>query len=321
MTTDYCNPSSQQPSRFDLDFVIDGVRHHYGFEASDTKFVSEGLYTFPRSHSRTLFERTGDEFRFGRELRGQNSSIARLTRTNSLYLSAAAQNGHEQLSRIFEYFRSIRSVRDINVPGTMASRQLAEDGPDGRVINFLGEVGTGVVGYRRNETEIPEETRTFLWKLTEVLRTAVDEPDNFELDEDGKHVTIELAHQDRGGKQVYLELDRESAGTRRLLILLDFAFRELDEGVLLLVDELDASLHTHACEAVLRLFCSPRSNPKGAQLLATTHNTNLMNSSALRRDQLWFTQKDAYGATKLYPLIDIRTRKSDNLEKGYLQGR
>ena len=79
LTTDYCNPSSQQPSRFDLDFVIDGVRHHYGFEASDTKFVSEGLYTFPRSHSRTLFERTGDEFRFGRELRGQNSSIARLT--------------------------------------------------------------------------------------------------------------------------------------------------------------------------------------------------------------------------------------------------
>ncbi len=118
-----------------------------------------------------------------------------------------------------------------------------------------------------------------------------------------------------------LELDRESAGTRRLLILLDFAFRELDEGVPLLVDELDASLHTHACEAVLRLFCSPRSNPKGAQLLATTHNTNLMSLSALRRDQLWFTQKDAYGATKLYPLTDIRTRKSDNLEKGYLQGR
>ena len=98
-------------------------------------------------------------------------------------------------------------------------------------------------------------------------------------------------------------------------------FRALDEGTLLVIDESDASLHTQACEAVLALFSSATTNPKGAQLIATTHDTNLLRSPLLRRDQIWFTEKDAEGATHLYPLTDIRTRKGDNLEKGYLQGR
>ena len=71
----------------------------------------------------------------------------------------------------------------------------------------------------------------------------------------------------------------------------------------------------------LLLFCSPETNPKGAQLVATVHDTNLMGWSGLRRDQIWFTEKDEDGATLLFPLTDIRTRRSDNLEKGYLQGR
>ena len=103
--------------------------------------------------------------------------------------------------------------------------------------------------------------------------------------------------------------------------MLGFVFRALDQGVPICVDELDASLHTHASEAVLELFCSSDTNPKGAQLIATTHDTNLMKSSALRRDQLWFVDKDAGGATQLYPLSDIRTRRGDDFEKGYLQGR
>jgi AAA15 family ATPase/GTPase len=132
---------------------------------------------------------------------------------------------------------------------------------------------------------------------------------------------IQLAHKGRDGSVVFLDLDSESAGTRRLLMLLGGVFSALDQGAPLLVDELDASLHTQACEAVLRLFCSPETNPLGAQIIATTHDTNLLRSPVLRRDQIWFTEKDAEGATHLYPLTDIRTRKGDNFEKGYLQGR
>ena len=132
---------------------------------------------------------------------------------------------------------------------------------------------------------------------------------------------FELAHKGRNGETVYFQLDWESAGTRWLLILLGLVFRALDNRAPIIVDDLDASLHTQAAEAVLGLFSSPKTNPKGAQIVATTHNTNLMDSSILRRDQIWFTEKDDSGATRLYPLTDIRTRKGDNIERGYLQDR
>ena len=309
-----------EPSRFEIDFVVDGVRHHYGFEASDDAFVSEWLYDFPRSHRRTLFEREGGEFRFGRGLKGRNAVIAALTRSNSLYLSAAAQNGHERLSRVFGYFRSIRSVHAVAVRGTAVSMKLAEEELDRRTIDFLERIGTGVVGYRRDETETPEEIKALNRDIAAVIRKRLKESAPFEPTID-KQVAIELAHRSRGGVPVHFDLDSESAGTRRLLFVLGPAFRALDEGTPLIVDELDASLHTQAAEAVLRLFCSPETNPKGAQLVATTHDTNLMRSPVLRRDQLWFTEKDADGATRLYPLTDIRTRKGDDIGKGYLQGR
>jgi AAA15 family ATPase/GTPase len=106
-----------------------------------------------------------------------------------------------------------------------------------------------------------------------------------------------------------------------LLALLNHVFQALDTGSVLVVDEPDESLHTKACEAILTLFSTPDTNPKGAQLIATTHDTNLLGSPLLRRDQVWFTEKDPEGATHLYPLTDIRTRRGDNIEKGCLQGR
>ena len=312
---------SGEPSRFELDFVMDGVRHHYGFEASDAAFDSEWLYDFPASYRRMLFERDDDGFRFGRGLKGRNNVIADLTRPNSLYLSAAAQNGHERLSRVFRYFRSIHGVHAVAIPGEIVSMQLAEKEPDRRVIDFLGRIGTGVVGYRRDEKEYPEDIKDMKRDIATAIRKRLKDPSLLDPPIEGKDIAIELAHLDRTGEKIYLELDLESAGTRRLLVVLGFAFHALDEGGPLFVDELDASLHTQAAEAVLQLFCSPDTNPKGAQLVATTHDTNLMRSSSLRRDQLWFAEKDPGGATQLYPLTDIRTRKGDDIERGYLQGR
>ena len=310
--------SSQKPSRFDIDFVVDGVRHHYGFKASSKAFESEWLYAFPKSQRRTLFEREGDTFNFGRGLKGQNNDIAGLTRPNSLYVSAAAQNNHEQLSRIFGFFRSMLGVRGVAVDSEMASDQLTNQGMDSRVIDFLQKMNTGVVDYRRKETEFSEEVRAASQEIFAAVKRLSGD---VEMDLGDKLVTIELAHHGRDGEPVYLELDRESAGTRRLLVVLVLAYKALDHGRPFCVDEFDASLHTQASAAVLKLFCSPETNPKGAQLIATTHNTNLLKPSVLRRDQVWFTEKDSEGATRLYPLTDFLTRKSDNFERGYLQGR
>lgn len=311
--------SSRRPSRFEIDFVLDGVRHHYGFEANDSEFLSEWLYAFPKSHRRSLFVRDGDDYRFGRDLKGQNTVIASLTRPNSLFVSAAAQNRHEQLSAVFGYFLSFHGFMGVGVAGPEASAWLVNENVDSRVIDFLGKIDTGICDYRRRERELPEEMRTFQQELFELVRKRSSAP--IECDAEGKQVTVELGHRSREGEPVYLDLNLESAGTRRLLLVLSLVYRALDEGTPLAIDELDASLHTLAGAEVLKLFCSPETNPKGAQLIATTHDTNLMDASVLRRDQLWFTAKDADGATHLYPLTDIRTRGSDNFERGYLQGR
>ena len=338
--------SSEEPSRFEIDFVLENTRYHYGFEASDTAFESEWLYSFPKSYQRILFERDGDEFHFGRTLKGQNGVIAEMTRPNSLYLSTAAQHRHERISKIYGYFQSIHVDRNIAIPGFAASAQLVRDEPDRRVrrvIGFLEKMDMGIVGYRRKKGRIPEGNADIIRETIEAIRRHSGDRTAFEK-VISKSAAFELAHRGQDGEAIYLELDRESAGTRRLLIILGLSYRALGEGAVLVIDELDASLHTRACEGVLKLFCSPETNPKGAQIVATTHDTNLMNAPLLRRDQVWLTEKDdvdatlmnapllrrdqvwltekdGVGATRLYPLTDIRTRKGDNIEKGYLQGR
>jgi AAA15 family ATPase/GTPase len=311
---------ASEPSTFELDFVVGGVRHHYGFEASDTEFLAEWLYAFPKAKRQMLFEREHQEFKFGRALEGRNRIISELTRPNSLFVSAAAQNDHKKLLEISSYFRSLRVYSGIAVGGE-ASVRLADAKVDARVIDFLGKIGTGVTGYRRTPFEIPEKLERDLREVVTILKKISNQPVEVNGIPVGKHVVLELAHRRRDGSDVFFELDRESAGTRRLLVLLGRVFAALDEGSPLVIDELDASLHTQACEAVLALFSSPRTNPKGAQLIATTHDTNLLSSPLLRRDQIWFTEKDPEGATHLYPLTDIRSRKGDNIERGYLQGR
>ena len=301
---------AQIPSKYEAEFLMDEVLYIYGFTATDKQFTSEWLHSFPNSRRRVLLHRSMQEFRFSRELKGRNASIAKLTRPNSLFLSAAAQNGHEILGRVFNFFSNFRSISEIPENSLMLKSQHAGNSPDNRVIDFLSQFDTGIVGYRMVG---PEESTNI---TSEILPS-------FKLDMETVEVLrkVELAHRGVDGNRVFFEGDRESAGTRRLFMVLRFVFQALDYGTLLLIDELDSSLHPHACEAVLNLFCSHSSNPHDAQLLATVHNTSLMSSPIVRRDQLWFVEKDRQGATKLYSMADFKTRKGDDFELGYLQGR
>jgi hypothetical protein len=305
------------PSHYEIDFIADNVRYHYGFEATNDAFTAEWLFTYPNDRRQALFERDAMQFRFGRNLKGRNQVISELTRPNSLFLSAAAQNGHEELTKISRYFQNM--VVDESSHHEL-TEYLAERSFGNRIIRFLRAAGTGVIDYRLKDVDLSagshHVTTNFDSLMSKYLNTPFHRIRSLE-----QRVDVQLTHQGARDEPVYFELSQESEGTQRLLGLLAPAFRALDIGALMVVDELDASLHTHACELLIALFSSPKTNPKGAQLLATTHDTNLLRSSHLRRDQVWLTEKDSEGATHLYPLTDFRTRKSDNLERGYLQGR
>ena len=310
----------EEPTTLEIEFITDGVRFQYGFEATNRAFVGEWLYWFPHRNWQMLFERTNEKaIRFGRNLKGQNKIISELMRPNSLFLSAAAQNSHEQLSKIHSYVVSMTFEATGSDPRAHDLHTKTEE-YDRRIIDFLAEVGTGVVGYRTKKPT-PDEKQQALMKdvLATISRHLPPERvETFALDDD---YVLELAHSAKKNKRVFFSVDRESAGTRRLLVILSSVFSALDAGTVVFIDELDASLHTQICEGIVALFSSRRSNPRGAQLIATTHDTNLMRSRHLRRDQLWFTEKDPSGATHLFPLSDIRTRKTDDIEKGYLEGR
>lgn len=311
--------ASNVPSHFDIHFVEDGVRYNYGFEVNNDAFTKEWLYSYPKGRRVTLLTREGENITPGPSLRGQNKTIAGLTRSNSLFLSAAAQNDHEQLLGVSSFFKSITIASTISESARLLAYEVTPN-IDGRVIDFLSSAGTGVVGYEFDVTDASERAREISKDLSVVIKKY--RPD-FTADEEflSKERKFKLKHRTSGGKEIAFDLGWESAGTRRLVILLSKIYAALDAGTLLVIDEFTASLHTQACEALLSLFSNPETNPNGAQLIATTHDTNLLNSQFLRRDQVWFTEKDDEGATHLYPLTSIHTRKSDNIEKGYLQGR
>jgi hypothetical protein len=136
-----------------------------------------------------------------------------------------------------------------------------------------------------------------------------------------KRLALALTHKGSTQAGVALEEHNESHGTLAFLGLLGPVLRAIGSGGTVCVDELDASLHPLLALKVVSLFNDPKLNPRGAQIIFTTHDTNLLDKASLRRDQIWFTEKDAEGSTHLYPLTDFKPRKNENLEHGYLQGR
>ena len=308
-------------SRFELDFICASLRYNYGYENDGNSFTSEWLYSFPQGRRQRLYEREGSKMSFGRSFKGQNKIIEGLMRENSLFLSCAAQNDHEEAIKVYSYIRDIYIGSHISVPGEEVKAHIKKGDVDKRVISFLERIRTGVVDYRKREESISPESKAFSKGLSDLIKNVLDLDIPLNSADEINMYLIQLGHRGEGKKLRYFDLDRESAGTRRLLVLLGPIFSALDSGSVVMIDELDASLHTQAVEALIVLFSTKSTNPNGAQLIATVHDTNVLRSKYLRRDQVWFTEKNDVGVTNLYPLTDIETKKNDNIEKGYLENR
>jgi AAA15 family ATPase/GTPase len=318
------NPeNSNAPTSVEADFVVNGVRFQYGFECDDEKFIAEWLYSYPEGKRRRLFERSDGQVEFGSHFRGQKKILVDLMRSNSLFISTATQNDHDELSKIVAFFRKAKFSMNVSVSKELTNNTFKKGQIDPRAISFLTSIGTGITGYRQQEIDVPDNVKSMAREFVIVARKHMGDT-NFVEDESlerDKDVSIEFEHASAGGASCYFGLERESSGTRRLIPLMNTVFGALDQGGLVIIDELDASLHTHAAMQIIALFADPEINLKGAQLIATTHDTNLLSATCLRRDQIWFCEKDSVGASHIFPLSDIKSRPTDDFEKGYLEGR
>lgn len=314
--------SDDRPSEFSIEFVADGIRYDYGFSCNAKEFLSEWLYSYPEGRSRKLYERkSGAPIYFGPSLHGQKMQIEQVVRPNSLFLSAAAANNHQQLLPLFDWFEEdLRIAWENNYEGRLReTRHYLETHKSQAIIGLLKYADLGVDGVTFSDVKIPPEEAL---KIVELIQHLDSDAVDVSPDELSGGMDVELSHV-IGGREFKLPLELESSGTRTWLGIVGPIISTLMHGSVLVIDELDARLHHHLAAQFIRLFQDPRTNPHGAQLLFNTHDAALLGPDAvtsLRRDQVWISEKPA-GASTVFPLTRYKVRSVENVEKRYLGGR
>jgi len=301
----------EETTLFEVDLLLgmSKVRYVYGFELSDQRVEAEWLHAYPNGRKQVWFDREADrsdggaDFRFpGEGLRGAKEKLVDFTRPNALFLTAAASFNHPQLSAIHRWFQDnfwlVTSGDDV-ARRSAYTRDLLTDSRQGesywkRVESLLRVADLGIVSLDVDPSLAAEQQ-------------------------------VRLLHRTTAGSSVPLDFTtQESLGTHAWFAFLGPVLQVLDQGSVLLADELDSSLHPVLAAEVVRLFQDPDANPRGAQLIFTTHDATLLGSGMvtrpLDRDQVWIATKRKTGETELYPLIDARPRRDDNLERRYLRG-
>jgi uncharacterized protein len=307
-------------SSFEVTFVVSRVRYQYGFELDSKEVLKEWLVAYPRGVKQSWFVREGNNFKFSRNMPGPNKTVQSLTRSNSLFLSAAAQNNHERLGPVYQWFvKNLQLLDEKNLTRRQVfSAQLFSSRLREHVTEMMNAADLGISDIKV-EDEDPADRRQLIY--TAVARELATRQIRFD-EESAKLKRISfLHHLGRKKNEALIRLEDESRGTQIYFGLIGPVLSALASGAVVLVDELDASLHTILASDLVRLFDDPRYNTLGSQLIFSTHDTNLLNAKSLRRDQVWFVEKTEASESRLYPLSDFRARKQENVERGYVQGR
>jgi hypothetical protein len=314
---------AKRPSRFEIEIVLEGVRHTYGFEFDRDRVIEEWAFRYPHGRAALLFERRGDEVELGPTERAKSRAIRDLLRPNALFLSTAAHANHPILLKVYEWFsRNLLLAEATTRPFRQAfTLQILEDGNNGEfVLELLRAADLGITGARKYE--IDDDTRERLRRAARIL-AGEEEAEGQPLEPLLEDLML-LEHEGAAG-DVEFGPHEESLGTLVWFGLVGPVVDALARGAVLLADELDSSLHPALVAQIVRLFQSKETNPNRAQLIFNTHDVTLLGDTAsdriLGRDQIWFTEKENEGATRLFPLTDLDPRKDEALAKRYLAGR
>ena len=303
-----------QPSLFEAVILIDSIRYQYGFLLSDESVLEEWLYAWPHGKKQTWFERDGTDFKFGANLKGDNKIVEGVTRSNALFLSTAIQFKQLQLNPVFDWFRRVTTLN--------FGELSALSDVDGSYYSAIARLFEKVQG-RYREQAMKDRFMTILQKADLGIIDVRVERETRDREIDG--FQFFMKHQSNEDS-AWLPLSEESKGTQSLFRAAVPLLQAILTGGVLLCDELESSLHPVLAQTIVGQFNDPVTNPRNSQLIFTTHDTNLLGTTlgdepVLRRDQVWLTEKNAEGATLLYPLTDFKPRKHENLERGYIQGR
>ena len=339
-----------EPSTFDLQFVVGEKVYRFGCEVDDDRILKEWLAEVKGEKLTTIYERiTQNDGEVVVELETGSSASAKLRALatvggpqNVSFLATIRANLKAvdygvELEAVIKWFE--RSLQLVTPDSTVAALgpMLADDaGFAAFAGGFLKHASTGVEHLHVDKKEIteeqlrailPEEVVTEAFKDLEENRSSYIQlaEDNELLIERAKEdhfyqISIQAAHQRRDGKVISFNLSEESDGTKRLLHLMPALHTLQKQDVVFVIDEIDRSMHPMLVWKFMEFFLRG-CNQGGRQVIVTTHESNLLDLELLRRDEIWFVEKDQNGATSLYPLTDFKVRQDLEIRKHYLQGR
>lgn len=336
------------PSSFDLQFVAKNKLYRFGLSVNDERIVEEWLVLVGGGRKKPIYERrTNADGRVEIEapgLKNENEKLAALVTVggpeNQSFLATARTTLRPQdlgsiLTDVTDWLHTgLTLVGPASSPLTLA-RSLATDSEFREFAGgFLNASATGVDAIRVDKSELPPEeieavvppSVTSFIRKSEGQASAVT-PDGadllFERVDSGEHfyrIAIQAVHKHEPGKEVVFDLPEESAGTRRLLSLMPALHKMSKGSAVFVIDEIDRSMHPMLVYKFIEYFLNAHYGLP-SQLIATTHETHALTLDLLRRDEVWFAEKDRTGATNLYSLTDFKVRSDVRIRNGYLDGR
>lgn len=312
---------------FEKEFIVKEIFYRYGFEiAKDSTISKEWLYQKklqPNARETRLFDRNLQSIELG-PLFKEGKLIEDKTRENALFLSVVAQFNGEISERILDWFEKFNILSSIKneVFKHYSFNKLEDEAFKNKIVKFIKSADLNIYDISKKNITFDElkKDNNELEKLPDFVLN--------ELKEKGLS-TIETMHMQYNDDNSFnqfksFDLGFESDGTQKLLALAAPILETLTDGTVLVIDELDNSMHTELVKAIVKLFNSKESNPNNAQLIFTTHDTKLLSQELFRRDQVWFVDKNIYGASELYSLVEYGKGTARNdliLEKNYLDGK
>ena len=301
---------TNRPTSFSIIFVLNDIRYRYGIAFTADAVEEEWLYRKKTGREVNVFLRKGDTIDISAALGGGKKLLdaaIEATKDNTPFLTMIDVFNVEQASQLYAYFDELTIVNglDVDFHEKVTSRTLAKNPEMVDFLNpYIAKLDLGILHLSTKKNS--EEGVVVLQTAHEVKN------------EDGTST----------GTMIKWDMDKhESSGTRKVIHTIPPILFLLQKGGVIVIDEIEARLHTKLTAALVQLFLDPSTNPKGAQLLLATHDTNLLSTLPLRRDQINFVEKDKAGATNVYALSDFRyfsgnkSQPDKDKEKRYLEGR
>ncbi len=322
--------AAEEPTAFGIVFAVDSIRFEYRVAAKKSLVIHESLRAWPLGKEQIWFERdwnaeTGNHDFTPENPTGlpRNRDIEQRTLRNMLYLSKAVAENRKEVEPAFRWLVSRFRFLDLSTKsgfgGGFTLRQI--DGKDEalkrKIMEVIKHADLGVLDALAIEKEPDEEMLKFLKSLPPEATKSLHQGN----EKRPRLVEPQLFHQGPSNAKVALDWNRESAGTHRFFALIGPWLDILQNGYTVCIDEIETSMHPIMVRELLKLIFSNSENTGGAQIIFTTHNPLLLDGTLLRRDQVWFTDKDEEGASHLYPLTKYQPRQGESLIRGYMAGR